>query len=170
MKFSLCNCDDIFRIHRPPCQLIPSPRVWSSWERVWCVLWSRHLTSLSPMDVTIVSMTSLWGVLLTLSNVQASLCYTSRGTEITSTTVQVLILRWEVSSAPTQSDSSNLVYCQGMIAACRPEDSWVCRWQRISKFNKGVYAISVQGRLPPAIVSDLRRAGIVYKSRDTSKM
>jgi len=59
---------------------------------------------------------------------------------------------------------------EGMIAACRPEDSWVCRWQRISKFNKGVYAISVQGRLPPAIVSDLRRAGIVYKSRDTSKM
>ena len=59
---------------------------------------------------------------------------------------------------------------EGMVAACRPEDSWVCRWQRISKFNKGVYAISVQGRLPPAIVSDLRRAGIVYKSRDTSKM
>ena len=59
---------------------------------------------------------------------------------------------------------------QGMVAACRPEDSWVCRWQRISKFNKGVYAISVQGRLPPAIVSDLRRAGVVYKSRDTSKM
>ena len=57
-----------------------------------------------------------------------------------------------------------------MIAACKPEDSWVCRWQRISKFNKGVYAISVQGRLPPSIVSDLRRSGIVYKSRDTSKM
>ena len=35
---------------------------------------------------------------------------------------------------------------------------------------QGVYAISVQGRLPQSIVSDLRRSGIVYKSRDTSKM
>eukprot|EP00088_Acartia_fossae_P039868 TRINITY_DN41502_c0_g1_i1.p1 TRINITY_DN41502_c0_g1~~TRINITY_DN41502_c0_g1_i1.p1 ORF type:complete len:117 (-),score=17.32 TRINITY_DN41502_c0_g1_i1:2-352(-) len=59
---------------------------------------------------------------------------------------------------------------EGMIAACKPEDSWVCRWQRINKFNKGIYAISVQGRLPASIVSDLRRSGIVYKSRDTSKM
>ena len=57
-----------------------------------------------------------------------------------------------------------------MIAACKPEDSWVCKWQRINTFNKGVYAISVQGRLPQAIISDLRRAGFNYKSRDTSKM
>ena len=57
-----------------------------------------------------------------------------------------------------------------MIAACKPEDSWVCKWQRINTFNKGVYAISVQGRLPQAIISDLRRAGFNYKSRDSSKM
>merc|ERR1711973_806117 len=36
---------------------------------------------------------------------------------------------------------------EGMIAACKPEDSWVCRWQRINKFNKGVYAISVQAKM-----------------------
>ena len=59
---------------------------------------------------------------------------------------------------------------EGMIASCKPEDSWVCKWQRISRFTKGVYAISVQGRLPPSIVRELRSAGIVYKSRDTSKI
>jgi len=58
----------------------------------------------------------------------------------------------------------------GMIASCKPEDSWVARWQRISKFSKGVYAISVQGRIPPSIGRELRNAGIVYRSRDTSKM
>ena len=25
---------------------------------------------------------------------------------------------------------------EGMIASCKPEDSWVCKWQRISKFSK----------------------------------
>ena len=90
---------------------------------------------------------------------------------------------------------------EGMIASCKPEDSWVCRlgsskqtrtnkliilknnyflfhfyfyfcffrWQKISKLNKGVYAISVQGRLPPSVIRELRGAGINYKSRDTSK-
>ena len=23
----------------------------------------------------------------------------------------------------------------GMIASCKPDDSWVCKWQRISKFR-----------------------------------
>jgi transcription elongation factor SPT4 len=33
---------------------------------------------------------------------------------------------------------------EGMIASSKPEDSWVGKWQRISKLSKGVYAISVQ--------------------------
>ena len=57
----------------------------------------------------------------------------------------------------------------GMLASCKPEDSWVCKWQRINKFVQGVYAISVQGQLPVSIVRELRSQGIVYKSRDTSK-
>jgi len=56
----------------------------------------------------------------------------------------------------------------GMVAATGPEDSWVCKWQRINRFNKGVYAISVTGRLPPAILRDLKSRGITYRSRDTS--
>eukprot|EP00088_Acartia_fossae_P067122 TRINITY_DN83553_c0_g1_i1.p1 TRINITY_DN83553_c0_g1~~TRINITY_DN83553_c0_g1_i1.p1 ORF type:complete len:132 (+),score=21.88 TRINITY_DN83553_c0_g1_i1:28-396(+) len=57
----------------------------------------------------------------------------------------------------------------GMVAACKPRDSWVCKWQRIKDFVPGVYAISVQGRLSNQIIRDLRAVGIVYKSRDTSK-
>lgn len=77
----------------------------------------------------------------------------------------------------------------GMIAVMSPEDSWVCKWQRISnvfkrasswifanfpqsltdRFSKGVYAISVQGRLPNSIVRDMKSRGITYRSRDTSQ-
>jgi transcription elongation factor SPT4 len=77
----------------------------------------------------------------------------------------------------------------GMIAVMSPEDSWVCKWQRISKqfnyishmlidinlfihldrFCKGVYAISVSGRLPNSIIRDMKNRGINYRSRDTSQ-
>ncbi|KAJ7425340.1 Transcription elongation factor SPT4 [Pitangus sulphuratus] len=36
----------------------------------------------------------------------------------------------------------------GIIAMMSPEDSWVSKWQRISTFKPGVYAVSVTGRLP----------------------
>lgn len=57
----------------------------------------------------------------------------------------------------------------GMIAVMSPEDSWVCKWQRISRFCKGVYAVSVSGQLPAGIVRDMKSRGITYKSRDTSQ-
>ncbi|CAB0035649.1 unnamed protein product [Trichogramma brassicae] len=57
----------------------------------------------------------------------------------------------------------------GIIAAMSPEDSWVCKWQRINRFHKGVYAISVSGRLPAANIRELKSRGINYKSRDTSQ-
>uniref|UniRef100_T1JM37 Transcription elongation factor SPT4 n=1 Tax=Strigamia maritima TaxID=126957 RepID=T1JM37_STRMM len=56
----------------------------------------------------------------------------------------------------------------GLISAMNPEDSWVCKWQRINRYTKGVYAISVSGRLPQGIVRELKSRGIIYKSRDTS--
>ena len=43
----------------------------------------------------------------------------------------------------------------GMVASCKPEDSWVCKWQRITKFKPGVYAISVSGRLPQDIIRQM---------------
>ncbi|KAK7087659.1 transcription elongation factor SPT4-like [Littorina saxatilis] len=57
----------------------------------------------------------------------------------------------------------------GMIAMISPEDSWVAKWQRIERFAKGVYAVSVTGRLPPGVVRDLRSRGIEYRQRDTSQ-
>ena len=57
----------------------------------------------------------------------------------------------------------------GMVAACNPGDSWVCKWQRVQSFKPGIYAISVSGRLPGNIVRDMSGRGIPYRSRDTSK-
>ena len=58
----------------------------------------------------------------------------------------------------------------GIFALLKPEDSWVGRWQRVDKCIPGVYAISVAGKLPSDIVSELQSHGIVYKSRDTSNI
>ncbi|CAG5087378.1 transcription elongation factor subunit spt4 [Cotesia typhae] len=57
----------------------------------------------------------------------------------------------------------------GMIAAMSPEDSWVAKWQRINRFTRGVYAISVSGRLPAAVIREMKSRGIVYRPRDTSQ-
>ncbi|CAL1547958.1 unnamed protein product [Lymnaea stagnalis] len=57
----------------------------------------------------------------------------------------------------------------GLISMMSPEDSWVAKWQRIERFTKGCYAISVTGHLPPGIVRDLRAKGRVYNSRDVSE-
>ena len=40
---------------------------------------------------------------------------------------------------------------EGMIASCKPEDSWVCKWQRISKFTKGVGLKHDDGRLDDGV-------------------
>ncbi|XP_022102220.1 transcription elongation factor SPT4-like [Acanthaster planci] len=56
----------------------------------------------------------------------------------------------------------------GLIALTSPEDSWVGKWQRINRYHKGCYAISVTGRLPNQVIRDLKSRGIVYRSRDTS--
>ncbi|VDP46921.1 unnamed protein product [Heligmosomoides polygyrus] len=58
----------------------------------------------------------------------------------------------------------------GMIASMMPEDSWVCKWQKINRKCKGIYAISVSGSLPPSVVSELKTVGIRYKPgmRDTA--
>jgi transcription elongation factor SPT4 len=68
-----------------------------------------------------------------------------------------------------------------------PKDSWVARWQRIGKgrepsdilylvlicskldkFQQGVYAIRVYGRIPEDVEDDLERRGISYRPRDGS--
>jgi len=58
----------------------------------------------------------------------------------------------------------------GLISIMDPQKSWVARWQRISSPNyaKGIYAISVHGRLPSYIVHDVERdTGRKYIPRDS---
>lgn len=57
---------------------------------------------------------------------------------------------------------------EGMIALMAPEESWVAKWQRISHFVKGMYAVSVTGTLPKRIQRDLAANGRIYRSRDVS--
>ncbi|XP_015357259.1 transcription elongation factor SPT4-A-like [Marmota marmota marmota] len=57
----------------------------------------------------------------------------------------------------------------GIIAMMSPEDSWVSKWQRVSNFKPGVYAVSVTGRLPQGIVWELKSGGVAYKSRDLAR-
>lgn len=54
----------------------------------------------------------------------------------------------------------------GMIALTNPDDSWVARWQKLRGMVRGMYAISVTGKLPPHISREIERKGIKYKSRD----
>ncbi|ESO01904.1 hypothetical protein HELRODRAFT_155753 [Helobdella robusta] len=56
----------------------------------------------------------------------------------------------------------------GLIAMMSPGDSWVAKWQRIDKYVKGVYAVSVSGKLPNNVISDLKSKGVHCRSRDTS--
>ncbi|XP_034240877.1 transcription elongation factor SPT4 [Thrips palmi] len=72
-----------------------------------------------------------------------------------------------------KSDREKVFVCtsnnfDGMISLMSPDDSWVAKWQRINRFNKGIYAISVSGKLPPVAIRDMKNRGISYKSRDNS--
>ncbi|CCD66087.1 Transcription elongation factor SPT4 [Caenorhabditis elegans] len=51
----------------------------------------------------------------------------------------------------------------GMIAAMSNNESWVCKWQKMQRKVKGMYAISVSGVLPNNIVSELKSLGVRYK-------
>ena len=56
----------------------------------------------------------------------------------------------------------------GLVALMKPGNSWVAKWQRVDKFQKGMYAIRVTGRLPTYIEEELSDKGIKYRPRDGS--
>ncbi|KIY50510.1 transcription initiation Spt4 [Fistulina hepatica ATCC 64428] len=58
----------------------------------------------------------------------------------------------------------------GLIAVIDPENSWVARWQRTSKYVRGMYAIRVKGRVPHDVEEDLEARGIKYRPRDQIDM
>ncbi len=74
---------------------------------------------------------------------------------------------------PMKGNSDRVYECtssnfEGMIALMHQEESWVAKWQRISHFVKGMYAVSVTGTLPRRIQRELQQNGRTYRSRDVS--
>ena len=55
----------------------------------------------------------------------------------------------------------------GMIGSVRPHDnSWVCKWLRMDQMVPGVYAVSVQGKLPDEIQLMLEQKGLTAPQND----
>ncbi|TFK98954.1 Spt4/RpoE2 zinc finger-domain-containing protein [Pterulicium gracile] len=55
---------------------------------------------------------------------------------------------------------------EGIIAVVDPERSWVAKWQRTSKYVRGMYATRVIGRVPEEVEAELESRGIKYRTRD----
>lgn len=45
----------------------------------------------------------------------------------------------------------------------------LCTLFIVDRFTKGIYAISVSGRLPNGIIREMKNRGIPYRPRDTSQ-
>jgi transcription elongation factor SPT4 len=58
----------------------------------------------------------------------------------------------------------------GIVALMEPPKSWVARWQRCEKFEKGIYAIKVMGYLPEHVLNVLEENNITYTPRDGSQL
>ncbi|KAF9498246.1 transcription elongation factor SPT4 [Pleurotus eryngii] len=57
-------------------------------------------------------------------------------------------------------------YFDGAIAVMDPDHSWVARWQRTSKYVRGMYAVRVKGRIPEDVETELENRGLKYRPRD----
>lgn len=58
-------------------------------------------------------------------------------------------------------DCTSQVY-EGLLTLADPQRSWVAKWQRLSEYVPGVYAVKVQGILPGDIVQTVEAAGVRY--------
>ncbi|KAJ3096549.1 transcription elongation factor spt4 [Phlyctochytrium planicorne] len=76
------------------------------------------------------------------------------------------ILQLKGSSAHVQECTSTQF--EGVIALMTPPGSWVAKWQRCDKFQKGLYAMRISGRLPEDVIEDMREKGFTYRPRDGS--
>jgi transcription elongation factor SPT4 len=59
---------------------------------------------------------------------------------------------------------------EGLITLGDPKTSWVAKWQRLSNYVGGVYAVKVVGQLPREIIEALEDNGIKYIPRDGSSI
>ena len=59
----------------------------------------------------------------------------------------------------------------GLVAMMKPDESWVARWQGITAFVPGCYALRVRGTLPEQHRQTLEENGARYHNLDdTSAM
>ncbi|KAH9811344.1 hypothetical protein DFH28DRAFT_1131282 [Melampsora americana] len=54
----------------------------------------------------------------------------------------------------------------GTAAILDPDQSWVAKWQRINRYEPGVYAIRITGSLPEHILNDLEHRGVTPRRDD----
>lgn len=74
----------------------------------------------------------------------------------------------KTTAVDNMADECTSPHFEGYIALCRPQLSWVAKWQRTTEGVAGIYAVSIQGQLPDDVVRDLRRRNYVYRPRDGS--
>ncbi|KAF2722150.1 putative transcriptional elongation protein Spt4 [Polychaeton citri CBS 116435] len=74
----------------------------------------------------------------------------------------------EMKGNPDQVHDCTSVVFEGLVTLQNPEQSWVARWQRLTHYVKGVYAVKVEGQLPEDVIATMENNGIPYVPRDGS--
>ncbi|KIX10005.1 uncharacterized protein Z518_01086 [Rhinocladiella mackenziei CBS 650.93] len=59
---------------------------------------------------------------------------------------------------------------EGLISLGDPKTSWVAKWQRLTNYVPGIYAVKVVGQLPQEILDGLEDSGVKYIPRDGSSI
>ncbi len=88
--------------------------------------------------------------------------------------------------SPDRIQACTTTHFDGIIAVVDSEKSWVARWQRTStscmyflgplcltyvdKYVRGVYAITVKGRIPDDVEQELESQNIKYRPRDQTEV
>jgi len=72
----------------------------------------------------------------------------------------------QMKGSPDRIGVCTTTYYDGIIAVIDTETSWVARWQRTSKYVRGMYAVRVKGRVPEDVEAELESRGIKYRPRD----
>lgn len=58
---------------------------------------------------------------------------------------------------------------EGLVAMGEDDkESWVARWLRIDSFVPGLYAVKINGKLPPIVIEHLEALDVIYRPRDGS--
>jgi len=84
--------------------------------------------------------------------------------------IQEYLMSRQMKGFPDRIGACTTTHFDGIIAVIDPENSWVARWQRPSKYVRGMYAVRVKGRIPEDVEAELESRGIKYRPRDQTDM